>query len=228
MNSSENQQSSSQWLSLLVEEIPLSLLALLVTVGTFCLATFLSLIWVFAWGPIPLLAYIPFVVSGAVVTALPKLPRKLMGAIGSFAVGMVIVAVGIWTGALSSSIMDVNFALNDLLKLFSSDFGIGILAGMCIQVMLHLSMKRLRGAHSLDLVSRRTLILNTNVYVTGFLICAGVLVIISNMLGLGDTSSSSGLFVVCLAEVFVGLVFNTLDFLLAPTEKVNTGRDGGA
>jgi len=48
------------------------------------------------------------------------------------------------------------------------------------------------------------------------------------MLGLGDTSSSSGLFAVCLAEVFVGLVFNALDFLLASTEKVNTGRDGGA
>ncbi|MHB8627956.1 MAG: hypothetical protein ACYDEO_17335 [Aggregatilineales bacterium] len=124
-------------------------------------------------------------------------------------------AVGVSTGALSSSIMDTNFEFNDLLKLISSDLGIGVMAGMGIKVLLllHLSMKRLGGMYSIDLVSRRNFILNINGYIIGFLICAGVLGYISTILG--DTASSLGLFAVCLAEVFVALIFNMLNFLVS-------------
>ena len=211
MDTSENQQGVLEWLRLLIVEIPFSLFALLVIVGSSFPASFLFMTQAFAWGVISMLAYIPFAASGAATAALPKLHRKRIVAIGSFALGIIIVIIGVWTGALQYSIAGVEFGLIDFFRLVSSDFGVGVMAGMSVKVLLHLW--DLRGKRSVDPDSHHTQVLNANIYVVGFLLCAGVLVIASNLFGLGDTPSGLGLLAIFIAELFVALIFSLLDFL---------------
>lgn len=123
-----------KWLTLLLVEIPMGLIAFSLILVASCGAFYWFMIEMLAWGLIPPLAHFPFVIGGMAFMMFTRLLRKLTVAAGFIVLGCVIIFLGMWSGTLSGSIMNTSFKPSDAIPMILIGVGFGVLAGIGIKI----------------------------------------------------------------------------------------------